>query len=328
MVPARVANARSLGTRAPLRVYSLQPRCLRLSHAMAAPMQPLSVSRTAFVFAGGGSVGAAEVGMLRALVDHGLRPDFVVGASAGAINAVHFAATPTSEGVAELVRLWTRLRGTNVFPVSRLHGVLAPANRRPALLDVSALHRTLSTSLTVARLEDTTFPCHVLATDLMSGEEVLLSSGSALDALMATTAIPVLFPPCVIAGRALTDGGIAGNAPIRSAITLGATRVIVLPTGYPCAVRSAPKGIAATILHTFALMVARQPVVDVPHARGLVTLQIVPSICPLAVASHDFSQATRLIETARTQTVQWIADGGLERQDTPLSLQPHHHPAM
>ena len=54
--------------------------------------------RTAFVFAGGGSVASAEVGMLRALVAHGIQPSFVVGASAGAINAVHFAHDPTSSG--------------------------------------------------------------------------------------------------------------------------------------------------------------------------------------------------------------------------------------
>ncbi len=292
---------------------------------MAELSQPPSVSRTAFVFAGGGSVGAAEVGMLRALVDRGIRPDFVVGASAGAINAVHFAATPTAEGVAEMTQLWTRLRGTNVFPVSRLHGVLALTGRRPALLDASALRRMLSVGLRTARLEDTTIPCHVLATDLLSGEEVLLSSGSALDALVATTAIPVLFPPCIIDGRALTDGGVAANAPIRSAITLGATRIIVLPTGYPCAARGAPRGIVATVLHTFALMVARQLAADIQHARGLVTLHVVPPLCPLAVASHDFSQAAQLIETAHAQTAQWIADGGLERQDTPMALQPHHH---
>ncbi len=282
-------------------------------------------SRTAFVFAGGGSVGAAEVGMLRALVDHGVFPDFVVGASAGAINAVHFAATPTAHGVAEMTQLWTRLRGTNVFPISRLYGVLALTGRRPALLDASVLRRTLSVGLKAGQLEDTAIPCHVLATDLLSGEDVLLSSGSALDALVATTAIPVLFPPCIIDGRALTDGGVAANAPIRSAIALGATRIIVLPTGYPCAVRGAPRGIVATILHTFALMIARQLLADVQHARGLVALHIVPPLCPLAVASHDFSQAAHLIETAHAQTAAWIAAGGLETQDTPPALQPHHH---
>lgn len=259
--------------------------------------------------------------MLRALVESALFPDFVVGASAGAINAVHFAATPTAHGVAEMTQLWTRRRGTNVFTVSRLHGVLALTGRRPALLDATALRRMLSVGLKAGP----TIPCHVLATALLSGEEVLLSSGSALDALVATTAIPDLFPPCIVDGRALTDGGVAANAPIRSAITLGATRIIVLPTGYPCAARGAPKGIVATVLHTFALMVARQLAVDIEHARGIVALHVVPPLCPLAVASHDFSQAAQLIETAHVKTAQWIAGGGLEKQDPPPARQPHHH---
>ena len=57
---------------------------------------------TAFVFAGGGSLGAIEVGMLRELLDRGVRPDCVIGASAGAINAAYFAGRPNAEGVAKL----------------------------------------------------------------------------------------------------------------------------------------------------------------------------------------------------------------------------------
>ncbi len=281
--------------------------------------------RTAFVFAGGGSIGAAEVGMLAALVDHGIVPDFVIGASAGAINAVHYAANPTAAGVLALARLWTELGSDDVFPVSRLHGVLALTGRRAALLDPAALRRTLSAGLTVRRLESTVIPCHVLATDLLTGEEVVLSNGSALDALMATTAIPVLFPPTVVNGRALTDGGVSSNAPLRSAVRLGATRVIVLPTGYPCAVRTAPRGVVATILHTFALMVARQLAADAPQVRGSAALHIVPPLCPLAVASHDFSQAGHLIDTARTQTMHWITDGGLQREDVPWAIAAHSH---
>ncbi len=280
---------------------------------------------TAFVFAGGGSVGAAEVGMLQALVEAGERPAFVVGASAGAINAVHFAAIPTLDGVSRLAAMWKDLSRRDVFPVDRVHGVMALVGRRGSLLDPRVLRRTLEARVPVRRFEDTVIPCHIVATALHSGEEVVLSSGSVVDALLATSAIPVLFPPVHIDGVLLADGGVSANAPITSAIRLGATRVVVLPTGFPCAVRALPNSLAATVLHTFSLMIARQLRADLERAGGSANVHVVPPLCPMHVASHDFSQAAHLIDSAAVQTRLWLAGGGLERSDVPPALTPHFH---
>lgn len=282
---------------------------------------------TAFVFAGGGSVGAAEVGMLAPLLEHGERPDLVVGASAGAINALYFAAAPTSAGVEQLAQLWCELSRADVFPFTRFHGIMALLGRRPALLDPAALRRTLVARIPVRRLEDTVIPCHIVATSLRRGDEVVLSTGSAIDALLATTAIPVLFPPHRVGDELLTDGGVSANAPIATAIALGATRVIVLPTGFPCAVRAVPESLPATILHTFSLMIARQLGADIHRVPAGVSLRIVPPLCPMHVAPHDFSQARELIDSAAAQTRIWLAAGGLDRNETPIALQPHSHVA-
>ena len=72
--------------------------------------------RTAFVFAGGGSFGAVQVGMLHALVEHGVNADFVVGSSVGAINGAYFAGNPTLDGVVQLKKLWLGIRRSDVFP--------------------------------------------------------------------------------------------------------------------------------------------------------------------------------------------------------------------
>ncbi len=280
---------------------------------------------TAFVFAGGGSVGASEVGMLQALLEHDVVPSFVVGASAGAINALYFAADPTVDGVARLASLWCALRRDDVFPATRLRGMLALIGRRVSLLDPAALRQTLAERIPVERLDATRIPCHIVATSLRSGAEVLLSSGSAIDALLATTAIPVLFPPHRIGDQLLTDGGVSANAPIATAIALGATRVIVLPTGFPCAVRVAPKSLTATVLHTFSIMIARQLGADIHRVPADVALRIVPPLCPMHVAPHDFSQARALIDSAYAQTRAWIAGGGLEHDGIPASLTPHAH---
>src|SRR5690606_21006143 len=102
------------------------PRCganNRSRVVCARPGQPLRSLRgvpmtTAFVLWGGGSLGAAQVGMLRALTSHGVRPDLGVGASAGALNGAYYAARPDAEGVEELARLWLSVSGHDVYPLS------------------------------------------------------------------------------------------------------------------------------------------------------------------------------------------------------------------
>src|SRR5437870_926045 len=98
-----------------------------------------ATSRTAFVFAGGGSLGAVEVGMLKALVAHGVRADFVVGASVGAINAAYFAGDPSATGVARLEAVWRGIRRRDVFPVAPFSGLLGLFARRDSLVKPEAL---------------------------------------------------------------------------------------------------------------------------------------------------------------------------------------------
>src|SRR6516162_8288156 len=74
--------------------------------------------RTAFVFAGGGSFGAIQVGMVQALLEHGLTADFVVGSSVGAINGAYFAGDPTISGVFQLEKLWRGIRRKDIFSVN------------------------------------------------------------------------------------------------------------------------------------------------------------------------------------------------------------------
>src|SRR5258707_10174447 len=84
----------------------------------------MGTPRTAFVLAGGGSLGAVEVGMLQALVERGIAPDLVVGASVGAINGVYFAGRPDRAGVESLSAIWRGLRRGDVFPIGLVCGFL------------------------------------------------------------------------------------------------------------------------------------------------------------------------------------------------------------
>src|SRR5258708_8663559 len=84
----------------------------------------MGTPRTAFVLAGGGSLGAVEVGMLQALVERGIAPDLVVGASVGAINGAYFAGRPDCAGVESLGAIWRSLRRGDVFPIGLVCGFL------------------------------------------------------------------------------------------------------------------------------------------------------------------------------------------------------------
>jgi NTE family protein len=280
---------------------------------------------TAFVFAGGGSLGAVEVGMLQALVERGARADFVVGASAGAINAAYYAGRPDAEGVARLAAVWRRLRSADVFPLQPLHGLLGFVGLRKSLLDPRPLRALLARELPYARLEQARVPCHVVATDVLDGSEVVLSSGPVVEALLASAAIPGVFPPRRLGGRHLIDGGISSNTPISTAVGLGAKRVVVLPTGFACALSEPPRGAVAMALHALTLLVARQLVSDVLRWRERAKIVVVPPLCPVKSSPYDFSASAELIERAAANTRTWIAAGGLERAELPHELTPHEH---
>ncbi len=280
---------------------------------------------TAFVLAGGGSLGAVEAGMLRALIQHGEKADFVVGASAGAFNGAYFAAEPTQAGVAKLEAIWRGLKREHIFPFS-LKNLFGFLWRRDYLVEPHGLRRLLEGNLPYKLLEQAAIPIHVVATDLITGDEVLISSGSAVDAVLASAAIPGVFPTVLIDGRELVDGGVTNNTPISTALKLGADRIVVLPTGFACGLTRAPASAIAKALHSLNLLVARQLVNDIEHFAQHVRLHVVPTLCPLETSSYDYSSCATLIERASDSTMEWIQQGGLQRTSTvPGPLREHTH---
>jgi len=280
---------------------------------------------TAFVLAGGGSFGAVQVGMLRALVAHGLRPDLVVGSSVGAINGAYFAGAPHARGVAQLEAIWRSLDRREVFPLAWRDVFGVVGGRRSYAIDPTGLRRLCERCLPYQRLEQARVPLHVVATDLLGGGTVRLSEGPAVDAIMASSAIPVVFPPVRLAGRYLIDGAITGNTPISAAVALGAQRVIVLPTGFACMLDAPPASAVASALHAVTLLIAHQLALEFERHREQAEIITVPPLCPLTTSPYDFSRAGELIERAAEQTQRWLARGGLMRQRVPRALMAHIH---
>ncbi len=104
----------------------------------------------------------------------------------------------------------------------------------------------------------------MVATDLFTGAEVVLSSGPVAKALLASAAIPGVFPPVHTSGRYLIDGGVANHTPLSTAARLGARWVIVLPTGAPCAMDRLPQGILEIVLHSLNLLTVQQLLKEPP----------------------------------------------------------------
>jgi len=280
---------------------------------------------TAFVFAGGGSLGAIEVGMLRELLERGEYPGCVVGASAGAINAAYFAGQPDGGGVAMLEALWCKIRRQDIMPFSML-GLLAMILRsRAHLVEANALRQLLEKHLSYQRIEQATLPLHIAATDMLTGGEIVLSTGPVVNAVLASAAIPGVFPPVRIDGVDLIDGGVANNTPISVAVSLGATRIIVLPAGFACALQAPPRSVIAQAMHALTLVIARQLVRDLEFYSTRAQIYVVPPLCPLDVSPYDYTQCAQLIDRAAQKTRVWLSDGGLERALIPGELREHEH---
>lgn len=280
--------------------------------------------RTAFVLAGGGSLGAVQVGMLKALVAHGVAADMVVGSSVGSINGAYYAGRPDRTGIAELERLWRGLRRRDIFPLT-WSAIARFVWHREFLVSPDGILDLLERNLPFADLEQARLPIHIVATDFLSGAAVVISSGRADRAILASCAIPAAFEAVKIDGRYLVDGGIASNTPIRVAIELGATRLIVLPTGHSCALPRPPSGAMASALHGLALLISSQLVTELEGLAATVEYHVVPSLCPVGCTSYDFSQTGSLIDRAERQTLDWLGAGGLQLREIPAALRPHDH---
>jgi NTE family protein len=184
--------------------------------------------RTAFVLSGGGNQGVSQVGMLRALLERGIVPDVVIGTSAGALNGAAVAYAPNLTGVAQLAAVWEQLQSDHVFPGGRIHRAWNVVRRGTHLFGNEGLAALIHHSTPARSFSDLEIPLRVIATDLDTGEEVVLARGPLKPALLASTALPGVFPIVHHAGRRLVDGGVVNNVPLWHALSGPVDRVFVL----------------------------------------------------------------------------------------------------
>lgn len=279
------------------------------------------------VLSGGANLGAVHVGMLRALIEHDVTPDLIVGTSVGALNGAYISSRWDGDGTAGLDDVWTSLRRQDVFPTRLISGFLGFIGRSDHLVPNVGVRRLVRRELDFDRLEDAPVPLHVVATNLLTGVDRRFSTGPADDAIVASAAIPGIFPPLSIDGAPYIDGGVVNNTPISHAADLGATTIWVLPAGTACGLERAPTSALAIALHSISVLINRRLQRDVDELQGELDLRVLPPLCPVTVTPTDFSRARELIDRSYEQSMAAIGAGGARPLQGASGLldHPHHH---
>ena len=261
--------------------------------------------RVGFVFSGGGPLGALQVGALKALFDHDIRPELAVGTSVGALTATWLAFDPTPLGVARLESKWRDIKEGELFPGGRFKASWARMLMKgDKVFENSGLKRIIENTIGPGRFEDAQIPLAMTATDLDSGAEMLFTSGPVLEPLLASTAMPGIFPPVKIGNRTYIDGGVANNVPIAPAATLGARTIYVMNSTSHSLQRRPLARPMDFLLHAFTLARAQRLSLELEYFSDKVRLVLLPSVpldffVPFASLEHTGTLIERSYEVTK-----------------------------
>lgn len=280
--------------------------------------------RVAFALSGGGSHGAAQVGMMQALLGAGIVPDVLVGCSVGALNSVYLAADPTPSRLDDLAELWLSLRRRDVFGAAHRKTILNALARRDHVYDNAALLTLIRRMCPVIDLADLRVETHVVTTDLDAARPVWWTHGPARPVLQATTALPGVFAPVLMPGRPgpsrHVDGGVAVPVPVAHAVSLDVDVVYVLDVAKGTA--PAPERLNAfeVLLRSFSI----SRYVNQPDAATLARpgqeVVLLPQPDTVGRDMRDFSNTAAYIEEARETTSALLAG---RRRHRPRAARTH-----
>lgn len=266
-----------------------------------------------FVLSGGGSYGAVQVGMIRALVEAGVTPDLVVGSSVGSLNGAVVAADPDTSAD-RLMRVWEQLDRRTLYGAdSRFRAAWEVARegltgQGTALCSSKPLARLIEAAIGLDRIEQLPTTMVVVATDLLVGQPKLLRQGPLSSALQASNATPGLFPPVQIDGVIYVDGSVSANVPIRQALAAGARSMIVLDAGPAHMPGFIPRTPWEALHQASRIMLRSQHADADDDLSNRHPIMRLPRPTPPALSSFDFSQTQELIEMGFNSTKQFLGD--------------------
>lgn len=253
-----------------------------------------------FVLGGGGSLGAVQVGMLRALTKHSITPDGITGTSVGALNGAMLAGF--EDGLERLETAWVGIKQDDIFPDNLLEMIWRLGRSRTHAVENAPLRSMIEKTIAHERFEQLPIPLRVVTLDLLTGTEVVFKAGPLTPALLATAAIPGVFPAVNIDGQELVDGGIVSNVPVKQALAAGAASLVVLDTTVPADPDHLSKGRGARVRDVLArvteIQFRAQLLASLPSVAAEVPVLYLPPPTPRTVSPVDFTQSDALIEDA------------------------------
>lgn len=273
---------------------------------------------TALVLCGGGSKGAIEVGFYRALGELGIRPDLVVGSSVGAVNGAFIAA---GVPVDAMVRHWTTLRRRDLLAFN--WSLLWKGLAADSLYTFGRFRRYLESRLPVLRFEELRVPLLIVTTELQAGKPYLWDEGDLVDAILASCAIPGIFPPVRgPGGRLLVDGGLVNNLPTDVAVARGG-RVVLGILCRCCTQSQRPThGLSRLLGQAFGIALECITRRGLYAGRRDAEVFILESDLGLDVEALDFSHSAELIESAYRfslpRLAAWLERVEAQRAETRL----------
>ena len=205
----------------------------------------MNQKKVGLALGGGAVLGAAHVGVLKAIDELGISIEYVAGTSAGALIASLFAFKNNWQKIEKIIL------DMNWFDISELtlskFGLLSNEKIRDIIID----------NIGDVDIDDSKIPLNIIATDICSGEKVIMKSDNLADAVKASTCIPGIFTPVEIKNKLLVDGGVVENVPLHSLKNMGAEMLIGVDLNAGHAVKK-PSNIVELLLNTFdfALMSA------------------------------------------------------------------------
>jgi NTE family protein len=264
----------------------------------------------AFALSGGGNLGPMQAGSVVALMESGIEPNLMVGTSVGALNAAFLSTRPGITGARTLMAAWSALGRREAVRLNPLAAVAGFLGIRDHLISDQHLRRLIRRWVQIRQIEQASIPFAVTATDALTGEAVVLTSGDVVDSLAASSAIPGLFPPVQVRDRWLVDGSLSANHPILQAQDLGADDVYVITTT-TAPRQQPPRGAVAVAMNSVALVTARADRERLAEAmrRAANTggkVQVVPSAEPSAPHPFDFRGSAALADAAYRRTTLWL----------------------
>lgn len=280
-------------------------------------MRPGGRLRTAFVLSGGGNQAVSQVGMLRALLERDIVPDVVVGTSAGALNGAVVASDPTVAGVEHLADVWMSIRSGEVFQGGKLARAWNVLRRDTHLFTNEGLRAILDRAHTAATFAETAVPLRVVATDLSTGEEVVFGCGAVEPALLASTALPALFPPVEHDGRVLVDGAVTNTVPLSHALAGPVDRVYVCNVSGALVERRLRSPLDVAV-RAFAISRNQRFDLELRHAPPEVEVVVLPNPSDEREL-FDFSDSLMLIEEAHHLAGRALDEREAARVNRPAS---------